>query len=348
MLTVTESGLYCAAGDFYIDPWRGVPRALITHAHSDHARRGSMAYLCVDSCAGLLRSRLGPVNIQTHPYGEQITIGGVKVSFHPAGHVLGSAQIRMEHQGEIWVASGDYKVAADRTCAAFEPVKCHTFLTESTFGLPVYRWRPAPEITAEIREWWRTNREEGRTSVMFAYSLGKAQRVLGSLEPEDGPIFVHGAVQEMLPHYAAAGITLPECLPATKENVRAAKGTGFVITPPGTDGSAWLASLGDVSTGCASGWMALRGTRRWRSADRGFALSDHADWPGLIGAIRATGAERVLVTHGYSATLARWLNENGWQAEVVPTRFTGDRAEPEEAAEDRESATPAEAEPSEA
>lgn len=334
MLTVTESGLYCAAGDFYIDPWRGVPRALITHAHSDHARRGSAAYLCVDSCADLLRSRLGPVNVQTLPYGEQITIGGVKVSFHPAGHVLGSAQIRMEHGGEVWVASGDYKVAADRTCTAFEPVKCHTFLTESTFGLPVYRWRPAEEITAEIREWWRANREEGRTSVMFAYSLGKAQRVLGGLEPEDGPIFAHGAVQEMLPHYAAAGIALPACLPATKENVRAAKGAGFVITPPGTDGSAWLESLGEVSTGCASGWMALRGTRRWRSADRGFALSDHADWPGLIGAIRATGAERVLVTHGYSATLARWLNENGWKAEVVPTKFTGDRAEPEESGED--------------
>ncbi len=327
MLKTTAQGLYCTAGQFHIDPWRGVERALITHAHSDHARVGSQSYLCVEECAGLLRERLGPVNAQTLRYGESTTINGVQVSFHPAGHVLGSAQIRMEHGGEVWVVSGDYKTHADPTCAQFEPVPCHAFLTESTFGLPVYRWPEPAEIMAGMHAWWRENIAAETTSVIFAYSLGKAQRILASLDPSLGPIFVHSAVRSLLRHYERAGVKLPPVKQATGENVRAAGGRGIVIAPPAADNSTWLHSLGEVSTGVASGWMLLRGTRRWRSADRGFALSDHADWDGLISSIRATGAERILVTHGYAAQLSRWLNENGWKAEVIRTQFVGESKE---------------------
>jgi putative mRNA 3-end processing factor len=333
MLKINESGLFCEAGGFYIDPWRGVDRALITHAHSDHARTGSLEYVCVEEGAGLLRERLGPVRIVTARYGEELSIAGVRVSFHPAGHVLGSAQIRVEHRGEVWVVSGDYKTHADPTCAPFEPVKCHTFLTESTFGLPVYRWPQPAEIIADLHAWWRENQREERTSVVLAYSLGKAQRVLASLDESVGPIFVHGAVRTLLRHYERAGVRLPLVEHATKEKVRAAGGRGIVIAPPAADNSPWLHALGEVSTGVASGWMLLRGTRRWRAADRGFALSDHADWDGLISSIRATGAERVLVTHGYAAPLARWLNENGWRAEVVKTRYEGEAAAEDTAAE---------------
>jgi putative mRNA 3-end processing factor len=328
MLEVTEEGLYCRAGDFHIDPWRGVPRALITHAHSDHARSGSSSYLCANDSVGLLKQRLGAsIQVTGVRYGESLTIGATKVSFHPAGHVLGSAQIRVEHRGEIWVASGDYKTHADPTCAAFEPVRCHVFLTESTFGLPVYHWPAPSNIVEDIHAWWRTNQSENRTSVIFAYSLGKAQRILASVDPGIGPILVHGAVRNLLPHYEAAGIHLPETAHATKESVRAAQSRALVIAPPAADGSVWVDSFGEVSTAFASGWMLLRGTRRWRAVDRGFAISDHADWDGLLASIRATGAERILVTHGYSSQLARWLNENGWQAEVLRTHYEGDSSE---------------------
>jgi putative mRNA 3-end processing factor len=327
MLQITEQGLYCAAGGFHIDPWKGVERAVITHAHSDHARAGSAAYLCAEPCVGLLRERLGPVNTTSLRYGETVEMNGVRVSLYPAGHVLGSAQVRMEHRGEVWVVSGDYKTQLDPTCAPFEPVRCHAFLTESTFGLPVYRWPQPEEVMADLHAWWRENQREQCTSVVFAYSLGKAQRILASLDESVGPIFVHGAVRALLRHYERAGVRLPEVQHATKDHVRAAGGRGMVIAPPAADNSAWLHSLGDTATAFASGWMLLRGTRRWRAADRGFALSDHADWDGLVSSVRATGAERVLVTHGYAAQFARWLGENGWQAEVVRTQFKGEGQE---------------------
>ena len=328
MLSVTESGLYCAAGDFYIDPWRPVARALITHAHSDHARPGSRAYLCAQAGVEVLRVRLGrEAVIHGVRYGETRNFGDVNVSLHPAGHVLGSAQIRLECRGEVWVVSGDYKTQVDPTCAAFEPVRCHTFITESTFGLPVYRWPEPTTVFAEINAWWRANQAQGRTSVLFGYSLGKAQRLLAGVDASLGPILTHGAVREFLPAYVAAGVSFPPTEPAARENVHAAGGRALVIAPPAADGSPWLEALGDVSTAFASGWMLLRGTRRRRGADRGFVLSDHADWPGLLGAIRATGAERVLVTHGAAAPLVRWLNENGWQAAALATRFTGEAEE---------------------
>jgi len=325
MLTVTEPGLYCASGGFHIDPWRPVERALITHAHSDHARPGSRSYLCAADGVELLRMRLDrDASIAGLGYGVTTRLNEVQVSFHPAGHVLGSAQIRIECRGEVWVVSGDYKTQPDPTCAAFEPVSCHTFVTESTFGLPVYRWPEPASVFAEINDWWRSNQPRERTSVLFGYSLGKAQRLLAGLDTSIGPVLAHRAVREFLPAYAAAGIRLPAVQPATPESIRAAGGRAIVVAPPAAGNPPWLDGSGEFATAFASGWMLLRGMRRSRGADRGFALSDHADWPGLVSTIRATGASRVLVTHGASAPLVRWLNEHGWQAEALATRFVGE------------------------
>jgi putative mRNA 3-end processing factor len=325
MLKLTEQGLYCEAGGFHIDPWRPVEKALITHAHSDHARAGHKAYLCAEASVDLLRLRLGAnINVASLAYGESIELDEVRVSFHPAGHVLGSAQIRLEHHGESWVVSGDFKTQADPTCGGFEPVPCHTFVTECTFGLPIYRWPDAAEVFNGINDWWSDNQRCGRTSVLFGYSLGKAQRLLAGVNAALGPIFVHSAIRQLLPAYHAAGVVLPTVADADPGKVRSAEGRAMVIAPPAASGSPWLDDLGDVSTAFASGWMQIRGTRRRQGADRGFVLSDHADWPGLISAIRATGATRILATHGFTDPLVRWLNENGWQAEALATRFGED------------------------
>ena len=328
MLTITPSGLYCAAGDFTIDPWQPVERAVITHAHSDHARPGSARYLTTPEGAGVLRVRLGgEASIRALPYGETLRLNDVTVSLHPAGHLLGSAQVRVERGGEVWVVSGDYKLEPDATCAPFTPVPCHTFITESTFGLPIYRWRPQSEVFAQIDAWWRANQAAGRTSVLYAYALGKAQRVLAGLDASSGPILVHGAVLRFLEPYAAAGIALPPALYADTDAARAQRGRALVVAPPDAGGMAgWLRKFGETSEAFASGWMQVRGPRRRRAVDRGFVLSDHADWDGLLAAVRATGATRVGVTHGYSAVLARYLSEQGYDAGVIPTRWEGDGA----------------------
>jgi putative mRNA 3-end processing factor len=325
LLEVDRNGIFCESGPFYIDPWSPVEKALITHAHSDHARFGSAAYLCAAECRPVLRERIGPdALIQTLEWGETLRIGSVTVSFHPAGHILGSAQVRVERDGEIQVVSGDYKLAPDSTCAPFEPVRCHTFITESTFGLPIYRWQPQHEITAEVNAWWRANQTKGKCSVVFGYSLGKAQRLLAGLDPGIGPIFCHGAVERMNKVYRASGVALPDTL-YPGDAVRGYDWSkAIVVAPPSAHGSPWMKKFGAVSTGMASGWMRIRGTRRRRSIDRGFVLSDHADWPDLQRAISETGAESVLVTHGYRAPLVRWLQENGKQARALETRFEGE------------------------
>ena len=310
LLEVTPQGLFCAAGGFHIDPSRSVERALITHAHSDHARPGSQAYLCAAEGESLLRIRVGRrSSIQGSAWGERLRCGEVTVSFHPAGHVLGSAQIRVEHRGEIWVVSGDYKRASDPTCAGFELVRCHTFITESTFGLPIYRWPNPADVFHEMTDWWHGNQAAGRTSVVFAYSIGKAQRILASLDPDAGPFLAHPAVLETLPAYQAAGVALPAVRPVSPENVRAAGGRALAIGPPAAGANNWLEALGPHVTAFASGWMALSRARHRPGFDRGFVLSDHADWDGLTETIRATGAERVFVTHGYVKPLVRWLRE---------------------------------------
>ena len=325
LLEISDRGLYCSAGDFYVDPWRPVERAVITHAHSDHARAGSRAYLTAERGVEILRDRVGEqATFQGVQFGESTSLNGVRVSLHPAGHILGSAQIRIEHRGEVWVVSGDYKTIPDRTCDAFEPVRCHVFITESTFGLPIYRWRGNDELVAEVNDWWRTNQERGRTSVILAYALGKAQRVLAGLDPSIGPLLMHGAVERYIPLYRAAGIELPECCRATTENARQTRGRAMVIAPPSAAATPWLRKFGDVSLAFASGWMQIRGARRRRAVDRGFAISDHADWDGLLTAIDATDAEEIVVTHGYRSTLVRWLTERGKRARAIATAFEGE------------------------
>jgi len=335
LITLTPAGLYCEAGDFHIDPWRPVERAVITHAHSDHASGGHGHYLVTRAGEHVTRRRVGDASIQTVEYGEALTLNGVRVSLHPAGHVLGSAQVRIEHGGEVWVVSGDYKLQHDPTCAAFEPVVCDTFITESTFGLPIYRWREPRELFADVDRWWQDNQAVDRASVVYAYSLGKAQRLLASIDPSIGPIYTHGAVEGLNAAYRASGVALPptqlvSAMPRGHDFSRA-----LIVAPPSAQGSAWLRRFGDYADAFASGWMQIRGIRRRRAVDRGFSLSDHADWPGLLSAIAATGASRVYVTHGYSDPLVRWLGDRGLDAHTLKTQFTGEQgsAEPEQDAE---------------
>jgi putative mRNA 3-end processing factor len=335
LLQVTESGLYCAAGDFYVDPWRRVPRAIITHAHADHARAGSDRYLCAASGKTVLRERIGGGSpIDALRPGESLSINGVQVSLHPAGHVLGSAQVRLEHRGVTWVVTGDYKLHADPTCAAFESVRCDVFVTESTFGLPVYRWPEPATVAAEIDAWWRANRDAGRTSVILAYSLGKAQRIAAMVDPTIGPIVAHGAVMRMVEAYRASGVRLPPIDRVPPRARRVGDGRALVIAPPSVMGGSWLKIFGESAVAAASGWMLVRGVRRRRGLDRGFVVSDHADFPGLMTAIGASAASRVLVTHGFADPLARLLRERGLDAGVLPTRFVGEAAPDAPSAED--------------
>jgi putative mRNA 3-end processing factor len=320
-------GLYCPPGDFYIDPWRPVERAVITHAHSDHARMGHGHYLAARPAEGVLRTRLGEIDLQTLAYGERILHNGVALSLHPAGHVLGSAQVRLEHGGAVWVASGDYKVAPDKTCAPFEPVKCDVFITESTFGLPIYRWCPDDEIFADINGWWGRNVLAGRASVLTCYSFGKAQRILSGVDPSIGPIIVHGAVEPLNRAYRAAGVELPPTRMVIDIKDKADLKRALVICPPSAAASPWMRRFGDAQTAFASGWMQLRGARRRGGYDRGFVLSDHADWPGLMSAIGATGARRIIVTHGSVPVMVRYLIEQGLRAEGFDTEYGGDAVE---------------------
>ncbi len=331
LLRLTEHGLFCEAGDFHIDPWRPVPRAVVTHAHSDHARWGCERYLASAAGEYVFRARLGEeADIQLAGWGEPLHINGVAVSFHPAGHILGSAQVRIEHRGEVWVVSGDYKVEPDPTCAAWEPVRCHTFITESTFGLPVYRWAPQAEVFDGINAWWRANKAAGKASVLFGYALGKAQRLLAGVDASIGPIYTHGAVEKLNAAYRASGVGLPPTTYAGDADKTTDWSRALIIAPPSANGTPWMRKFGSASTGFASGWMRIRGTRRRRNVDRGFVLSDHVDWPGLTGAIEATGAERVWVTHGYREPVVRWLREQGLEAEAVATRFEGEIDDAEE------------------
>ncbi len=326
VLTFTDRGIYCPAGDFHIDPWRPVPRALITHGHSDHARPGMGAYLATTQALPVIRRRLGAITADGIAYGEARQIGGATVSFHPAGHVPGSAQIRVEVAGQVWVVSGDYKTEPDGLAEAFAPVACHSFISECTFGLPVFRWQLQPLVMDQIARWWATNAAQGKTSILGAYSFGKAQRLLAGL-PEVGPILTHGAVEEMTAVLRQQGYPLPPTIRATADITAKTHPGALVIAPPSALGSAWATRLGPTEEAFVSGWMAVRGIRRRRALGTGFVLSDHADWAGLNTAIRATGAERVFVTHGYTAPFRHWLETQGYDAGIVETQFTGDDAE---------------------
>ena len=336
LVVLRPEGLYCEAGGFFIDPWRPVDRAVITHAHADHARTGHRRYLAAGEAREVMHARLGRVSLQTLQWGESITQGDVRVSLFPAGHILGSAQVRIEHRGEVWVVSGDYKLEADPTCTAFEPVRCDTFITESTFGLPVYRWPTQAVLFDEINAWWRANADAGRASVLLCYAFGKAQRVLHGVDASIGPIVAHGAVEPLNAVYRAAGVDLPPTHRITEIDKTALR-RALVIAPPSALGTPWIKRVGpDAADAFASGWMLVRGNRRRRGVDRGFVMSDHADWPGLMSAIQATGAEHIRVTHGSVPVLVRWLCEQGLDAQAFATEYGGDdsadKAQPEEPA----------------
>ena len=330
-LTFTEQGIYCPAGDFHIDPWQPVPRALITHGHADHARQGMGHYLATDAALPVIRHRLGQINAESITFGETRMIGGAKVSFHPAGHVPGSAQIRVEVAGEIWVASGDYKVIDDGFSESFEPVKCHHFITESTFGLPVFRWEAQADVARALNDWWAGCAAQGKAAVLGAYSLGKAQRLLSMLNPDIGPILTHAAVENTNAVLREQGLQLPDTILVTPDLDPKAHLGALLLAPPSALGSAWARRFGPQESAFASGWMALRGVRRRRSGDRGFVISDHADWPGLLSAIKETDAENIYVTHGYTDIFTRYLNEIGLNAQVVPTQFEGETLDQEDA-----------------
>ncbi len=333
MLSFTKSGIFCQQGGFYIDPWLPVDKAIITHAHSDHARWGNQSYLCHTHTKPLLQLRLGEINVEAMNWGENKIINGVQVSLHPAGHIIGSSQIRLEYKGKIWVVSGDYKVADDGISGVFEPVPCHHFVTESAFGLPIYRWEKQEIIYQQIRDWVLQNKANGFSSVLLAYSLGKAQRVIDCLAPLELPIFAHGAIANAQEKLIGAGFHLPAVtrVPTAEQlstaSEKKALKESLVVAPPSVDGSNWLKQFGPSKMASCSGWMQVRGNVRRRNLDAGFVLSDHADWEGLLTAVKATGASRVFVTHGFQSAFSRYLNENGIESHEIATDYGTTEAE---------------------
>lgn len=335
LLQPSEDGLYCPRGGFHIDPWRPVHRAVTTHAHGDHARPGSGQYWCAAPGLGVMRRRIGAeADIRAVPYRESFNLGNARLSLHPAGHILGSAQIRIESGSQVWVVTGDYKRQPDPTNEPFEVVPCDTLITEATFALPIYRWRGAAEVTAEIWQWWNENERAGRASVLFCYALGKAQRILAELMRfTDKTVYTHGSVEPLVEAYRQAGVPM---LP-TRRVIEPGEDEGeapkkrrrdwageLIIAPPSAAGTPWMRRFGtgnQFDTGFASGWMRIRGIRRRRGYDRGFVISDHADWPGLLDTVERTGAKRILTTHGYSEALARHLAERGLQTSVIRTQY---------------------------
>lgn len=328
LLEFTDRGIFCRKANVYLDPWKPVDRAIISHGHSDHAYAGHQHYLCADEALPVIKHRLYlQGNIESLPYGKQVEIHGVRFSFHPAGHIPGSAQIRVESDGEVWVFSGDYKLQPDNLSTPFEPVRCHTFITESTFGLPIYKWQSQQSVFDDVNAWWRSNREQGKISVIAGYTLGKAQRILRNVDSSVGPIYCHGAVDTINEILRNQGFSLPKAPRVTDALTKAQLEGSLIVCPPSAVGSSWMRRFLPYSLGVASGWMKLRGTRRRRGADRGFVLSDHADWNDLNTAILETGAEKVFVTHGYTEVFAQWLRTKGLEAHEVKTKFEGELGE---------------------
>lgn len=322
LLHFTKKGIYCPQADIYIDPASGVENAVVTHAHSDHAHPGSSHYLAHHKSIPILKHRLGKeIHTEGIGYNEPVEINGVKLSLHPSGHIPGSAQVRLEYKGEVAVVSGDYKCENDGLTEAFEPVKCNTFVTESTFALPVYKWRKQSEIFNDINNWWKKNKESGKASVICGYSLGKAQRILYNVDRSIGKIFGHGAVTIINDLLINEGYDLP---PLEKADLKIPKkefAGSLIIAPPSVVSNGWLKKFEPYSLGYASGWMNIRGAKRRQGIDIGFALSDHADWDELNKTVKDTGAEKIYVTHGYTAVFVKWLRENGLDAEEIITNY---------------------------
>ncbi|WP_224487738.1 ligase-associated DNA damage response exonuclease [Robertkochia flava] len=337
LLAFDEKGIFCEPAGVYLDPWRPVDKALITHGHSDHARWGHRQYITHHHNKPIITSRLGTISAKGISWGEPLLVNNVKFSFHPAGHIPGSSQIRVEHKGEVWVFTGDYKLEDDGISQPFEPIRCHGFITECTFGIPAFNWRPQEEVFHDINTWWRENKEEGNTSVLFAYSLGKAQRLLKHLDQSIGKVYTHGAIENMT-SVLRTFMELPPTIPINKDTPKAEIRGNLILAPPSAHGSVWLRKFAPFVTASASGWMAFRGARRRRAVDRGFVLSDHADWSGLLKAVKATECETVVTTHGYTEIFSRYLREElGYNAYTQHTEFEGDQEE-NASAEDKETA----------
>jgi putative mRNA 3-end processing factor len=329
LVKFTKKGIYCIPGKFYLDPWYPVEYAIISHGHADHARWGNKHYLCHNQSKAILQHRIGAdISIESLPYNEYKVINGVKVSFHPAGHIIGSAQIRLEYKGYIVVFSGDYKTQPDFITTPFEPVKCHEFITESTFGLPIYKWKSEEELQQELQDWIVQNQQNNRTSVFLGYSLGKAQRIMKLVEKEE--IYVHSAIHNLNKAIENSGITLPTTKLLTADFKKTEIQNKIVILPPALLGSKMIKKIPNAATAICSGWMQIRGNRRWKGVDAGFAVSDHADWDGLLSTVKATEAEKVYVTHGSQAVFSKYLNEIGIEAHELKTEFGEDELETSE------------------
>jgi putative mRNA 3-end processing factor len=326
LLTFNSKGIYCPQAQVYLDPWQPVERAIITHGHSDHARYGHRHYLTHHSNIPILRHRLGDIHIEGVDWGKQFFINGVSFSLHPAGHILGSSQVRVEYQGEVWVFTGDYKDEPDGVCTPYESIKCHTMITECTFGIPAFKWKPQEHVFAEINSWWHQNQAEGKTSILFGYTLGKAQRILKYLDPSIGRIYTHGSVENMT-KVLRSQTDLPQTQLVTREIPSHELRGSIVVAPPSAHGSPWIRRFVPFETGTCSGWMAFRGARARRATDKGFVLSDHCDWQGLLKSIKASGASRVICTHGYTDIFSKYLREIGYDASVENTVFEGEKEE---------------------
>ena len=326
LLIFNSKGIYCPKAQIYIDPWRPVNKAIITHGHSDHARYGHKKYLTHHTNIPIIRHRLGNITIQGISWNEPFRINGVTFSLHPAGHIVGSSQVRVEYKGEVWVFTGDYKTEDDGVCTPYEPIRCNTMITECTFGLPAFKWKPQAKVFEEINSWWKANKEEGKTSVLFGYTLGKAQRIIKHLDPSIGKIYTHGAVENMT-EVLRPQLEMPETQLITKETSSKEIHRNMVVAPPSAHGTAWMRKIVPYQTGTCSGWMAFRGARSRRATDKGFVLSDHCDWQGLLQSIKESEATRVICTHGYTDIFSRYLREIGYDASIENTDYEGEREE---------------------
>lgn len=323
LLEFNDKGIYCEAAGVYLDPWKPVDKAIISHGHADHARWGHKQYITHTSNVPIIKHRIGDIEVAGKEWGESFSINNVKFSFHPAGHIIGSSQIRVEHKGEVWVFTGDYKTEDDGVAVPFEPVKCHTFITECTFGLPAFKWVPQQQVIDDINTWWQENRDDGKTSILFGYSLGKAQRLLKHLDTSIGKIYTHGAIENMT-EVLREQATFPETTRVTREIKKEEIKGNIVLAPPSAHGSTWIRKMVPYVTASASGWMTFRGARRRRAIDRGFVLSDHCDWQSLLKSIKETGCDKVICTHGYTDIFSRFLREQGYDARTEETQYEGE------------------------
>ncbi|MEO9480943.1 MAG: ligase-associated DNA damage response exonuclease [Maribacter dokdonensis] len=326
LLQFTNNGIYCEKANVYLDPWKPVDHAIISHGHADHSRYGHKKYITHHRNVPIIQHRLGEINVTGKEWGEIFTVNNVKFSLHPAGHIIGSSQIRVEHKDEVWVFTGDYKTENDGISTPYEPIKCNTFITECTFGLPAFKWTPQEEVLENINKWWAENRAEGKTSILFGYSLGKAQRLLKYLDTDIGEIYTHGAIENMT-QVLRPLVDFPKTTLITRDTKKEQLLGNIVLAPPSAHGSTWIRKMVPYVTASASGWMTFRGARRRRAIDKGFVLSDHCDWPGLLESIEATGAKKIICTHGYTDIFSKYLREQGYDARTEATQYGEEETE---------------------